>query len=205
MNQPSVPTPVTSAPSGVKQGSLRATGLRKTYNGRTVVQDVSLSVVSGEVVGLLGPNGAGKTTSFYMIVGLVPADAGRIEIDGSVITAMPIHKRARMGLSYLPQDASVFRRLTVEQNIRAVLELQVGPDGRPLTTPKINEQMNRCSKSCRSGTSAATPRSRCRAVNAGAWKSRARWPPARASSCWTNRLPAWIPSPSSRSSASCAS
>ncbi|MGY6268952.1 LPS export ABC transporter ATP-binding protein [Achromobacter denitrificans] len=141
MNQPQVQTPVTSAPSGVKQGSLRATGLRKTYNGRTVVQDVSLSVVSGEVVGLLGPNGAGKTTSFYMIVGLVPADAGRIEIDGAAITAMPIHKRARMGLSYLPQDASVFRRLTVEQNIRAVLELQTGPDGRPLSTPKINEQM----------------------------------------------------------------
>ena len=141
MNQPSVQTPVTSAPSGVKQGSLRATGLRKSYNGRTVVQDVSLSVSSGEVVGLLGPNGAGKTTSFYMIVGLVPADAGRIEIDGSVITAMPIHKRARMGLSYLPQDASVFRRLTVEQNIRAVLELQIGPDGRTLSTPKINEQM----------------------------------------------------------------
>ena len=114
---------------------------RQTYNGRTVVQDVSLSVSSGEVVGLLGPNGAGKTTSFYMIVGLVPADAGRIEIDGSIITAMPIHKRARMGLSYLPQDASVFRRLTVEQNIRAVLELQIGPDGRTLSTPKINEQM----------------------------------------------------------------
>ncbi|MET0183902.1 MAG: ATP-binding cassette domain-containing protein, partial [Achromobacter sp.] len=103
----------------VKQGRLVATGLRKTYGGRTVVQDVSLSVDSGEVVGLLGPNGAGKTTSFYMIVGLVPADAGRIEIDGSPITSMPIHKRARMGLSYLPQDASVFRRLTVEQNIRA--------------------------------------------------------------------------------------
>ena len=134
-------TPVTSAPTGVTQGSRRATGLRKTYNGRTVVQDVSLSVVSGEVVGLLGPNGAGKTTSFYMIVGLVPADAGRIEIDGAAITAMPIHKRARMGLSYLPQDASVFRRLTVEQNIRAVLELQTGPDGRALSTAKINEQM----------------------------------------------------------------
>ena len=115
--------------------------MRKTYNGRTVVQDVSLSVSSGEVVGLLGPNGAGKTTSFYMIVGLVPADAGRIEIDGDAITAMPIHKRARMGLSYLPQDASVFRRLTVEQNIRAVLELQLGPDGKPLPTAKINQQM----------------------------------------------------------------
>lgn len=122
-----------------QQGNLRATGLRKTYNGRTVVQDVSLSVQSGEVVGLLGPNGAGKTTSFYMIVGLVPADAGRIEIDGDDITAMPIHKRARKGLSYLPQDASVFRRLTVEQNIRAVLELQLDGQGKPLSGPRINE------------------------------------------------------------------
>lgn len=141
MNSPKPTTPVSSSPSGVKQGSLRAIGLRKTYNGRTVVHDVSLSVVSGEVVGLLGPNGAGKTTSFYMIVGLVPADAGRIEIDGAPITSMPIHKRARMGLSYLPQDASVFRRLTVEQNIRAVLELQIGPDDRPLSNSKVNEQL----------------------------------------------------------------
>ena len=129
------------ATTGAKQGSLRATGLRKVYNGRTVVQDVSLSVVSGEVVGLLGPNGAGKTTSFYMIVGLVPADAGRIEIDGTPITSMPIHKRARMGLSYLPQDASVFRRLTVEQNIRAVLELQLNDKGQSLREPQIKEQL----------------------------------------------------------------
>ena len=136
------PTPPSSpASAGVKQGSLRAIGLRKVYNGRTVVQDVSLSVVSGEVVGLLGPNGAGKTTSFYMIVGLVPADAGRIEIDGMPITSMPIHKRARMGLSYLPQDASVFRRLTVEQNIRAVLELQVNAQGKTLSEPQIKEQL----------------------------------------------------------------
>jgi len=127
--------------AGAKQGSLRATGLRKVYNGRTVVQDVSLSVVSGEVVGLLGPNGAGKTTSFYMIVGLVPADSGRIEIDGTAITSMPIHKRARMGLSYLPQDASVFRRLTVEQNIRAVLELQLDAHGKSLSEPQIKEQL----------------------------------------------------------------
>ncbi|MDQ2137482.1 LPS export ABC transporter ATP-binding protein [Alcaligenaceae bacterium A4P071] len=125
----------------VKQGRLVATGLRKTYGGRTVVQDVSLSVDSGEVVGLLGPNGAGKTTSFYMIVGLVPADAGRIEIDGSPITSMPIHKRARMGLSYLPQDASVFRRLTVEQNIRAVLELQRDEHDKTLKTPQVNERL----------------------------------------------------------------
>jgi lipopolysaccharide export system ATP-binding protein len=120
---------------------LYATGLRKTYGKRTVVQDVSLSVESGEVVGLLGPNGAGKTTSFYMIVGIVSADAGRIEIDGTDITAMPIHQRARMGLSYLPQDASVFRRLTVEQNIRAVLELQYGENGRPLSASKVNESL----------------------------------------------------------------
>lgn len=105
-------------------GLLHATGLRKTYGKRTVVHDVSLSVRSGEVVGLLGPNGAGKTTSFYMIVGLVPADFGRIEIDGKEITAYPIHQRAKLGLSYLPQDASVFRRLNVQQNIQAVLELQ---------------------------------------------------------------------------------
>ena len=119
------------------QGVLQATGLRKTYHGRTVVKDVSLSVRGGEVVGLLGPNGAGKTTSFYMIVGLVPADSGRIEIDGEPITGMPIHKRARMGLSYLPQDASVFRRLTVEQNIRAVLELQVDENGKSLNNAEI--------------------------------------------------------------------
>ncbi|VFR28497.1 Lipopolysaccharide ABC transporter, ATP-binding protein LptB [plant metagenome] len=120
-------------------GRLRAVGLRKTYNSRTVVQDVSIAVDSGEVVGLLGPNGAGKTTSFYMIVGLVPADAGRIEIDGVPVTAMPIHKRARLGLSYLPQDASVFRRLTVEQNIRAVLELQVDANGKALSAAKTEE------------------------------------------------------------------
>ena len=96
---------------------------------------------AAKVVGLLGPNGAGKTTSFYMIVGLVPADSGRIEIDGSNITSMPIHKRARMGLSYLPQDASVFRRLTVEQNIRAVLELQLGPNGKPLPEARIRDNL----------------------------------------------------------------
>jgi lipopolysaccharide export system ATP-binding protein len=122
-------------------GCLQAVGLRKTYGKRTVVHDVSLSVDSGEVVGLLGPNGAGKTTSFYMIVGIVPTDAGRIEIDGVPITSMPMHKRARMGLSYLPQDASVFRRLTVEQNIRAVLELQLDDAGRPLETAELNDNL----------------------------------------------------------------
>jgi lipopolysaccharide export system ATP-binding protein len=123
-------------------GSLSATGLRKSYGGRMVVQDVSLSVNSGEVVGLLGPNGAGKTTSFYMIVGLVAADAGRIEIDGNSISSMPIHQRARKGLSYLPQDASVFRRLTVEENIRAVLELQFDENGQRFSKAVIEEQLD---------------------------------------------------------------
>ncbi|MDY3331849.1 MAG: LPS export ABC transporter ATP-binding protein [Pelistega sp.] len=123
-------------------GKLQAIGLRKTYGKRTVVKDVTLEVSSGEVVGLLGPNGAGKTTSFYMIVGLVPADFGRIEIDGKIITALPIHQRARIGLSYLPQDASIFRRLTVEQNIKAVLELQVDPQtGKRLSKTQISEQL----------------------------------------------------------------
>ena len=122
-------------------GSLRATGLRKTYGKRTVVEDVTLSVDSGEVVGLLGPNGAGKTTSFYMIVGIVPADAGRIEVDNIAITNMPMHRRARLGLSYLPQDASVFRRLTVEENIRAVLELQLDDNDRPLSSLQIGEAL----------------------------------------------------------------
>ncbi|NYT37576.1 LPS export ABC transporter ATP-binding protein [Allopusillimonas soli] len=125
--------------ANVVPGRLTATGLRKTYGKRTVVHDVSLSVDSGEVVGLLGPNGAGKTTSFYMIVGIVPTDAGRIEIDDTAITSMPMHKRARMGLSYLPQDASVFRRLTVEENIRAVLELQYEDSGRPLSSARVGE------------------------------------------------------------------
>ncbi|MFZ5503604.1 MAG: LPS export ABC transporter ATP-binding protein [Pseudomonadota bacterium] len=103
---------------------LRAVGLKKQYNSRKVVQDASLSVSSGEVVGLLGPNGAGKTTSFYMIVGLIAADGGDIYLDDEQITHLPIHRRARLGLGYLPQEASIFRRLTVAQNIQAILELQ---------------------------------------------------------------------------------
>lgn len=123
-------------------GLLQATGLRKTYGKRTVVHDVSLSVRSGEVVGLLGPNGAGKTTSFYMIVGLIPADFGRIEIDGKQITALPIHRRAKLGLSYLPQDASVFRRLNVQQNIQAVLELQCDEStGKRFSRAQVREKL----------------------------------------------------------------
>jgi lipopolysaccharide export system ATP-binding protein len=99
-------------------------GLKKHYKSRQVVKDVSLDVSSGEVVGLLGPNGAGKTTSFYMMVGLVPLDGGSIRLDGQELSRLPIHRRSRLGLSYLPQEASIFRKLTVSENIRAILELQ---------------------------------------------------------------------------------
>jgi lipopolysaccharide export system ATP-binding protein len=120
---------------------LVATGLQKSYGPRKVVKDVHLAVAAGEVVGLLGPNGAGKTTSFYMIVGLVRADAGEITIENQRVERLPIHRRSRMGLSYLPQEASIFRKLTVEENIRAVLELQIGPDGRALPKPEIDEKL----------------------------------------------------------------
>ena len=103
---------------------LRASHLKKSYRTRLVVKDVSISVNSGEVVGLLGPNGAGKTTCFYMIVGLIKLDGGEIHLDEHDLGAMPIHKRADLGLSYLPQEASIFRKLTVSQNICAILELK---------------------------------------------------------------------------------
>jgi lipopolysaccharide export system ATP-binding protein len=120
--------------------SLSVRNLKKRYGSRTVVKDVSLDVKSGEVVGLLGPNGAGKTTSFYMIVGLVALDAGKIALDGNSISLLPIHKRAALGLSYLPQEASVFRKLSVEENIRAVLELQLDDQGKRLSKPLITER-----------------------------------------------------------------
>lgn len=104
--------------------TLRADGLAKRYKGRDVVQGVSLEISSGEVVGLLGPNGAGKTTSFYMVVGLISADDGRITLDDNDITALPMHLRARLGIGYLPQEASVFRKLSVAENILAVLQLR---------------------------------------------------------------------------------
>jgi lipopolysaccharide export system ATP-binding protein len=102
--------------------ALKATGLAKSYKSRQVVRDLSLEVTNGEVVGLLGPNGAGKTTAFYMIVGLVDCDAGTIQIDDTDITFLPMHRRARLGLGYLPQEASVFRKLSVEDNVMAILE-----------------------------------------------------------------------------------
>jgi lipopolysaccharide export system ATP-binding protein len=115
---------------------LKAEGLKKRYKSRTVVKDVSLEVNSGEVVGLLGPNGAGKTTCFYMMVGLIPLDGGNISLDSENLSRMPIHRRARLGLSYLPQEASIFRKLTVAENIQAILELQ------PLSPAQIEDQLD---------------------------------------------------------------
>ena len=133
--------PDTTQTSTLKKSSLEAFHLQKSYGSRRVVQDVSVAVNKGEVVGLLGPNGAGKTTSFYMIVGLVRADAGKISIDGQYIEHLPIHRRSRLGLSYLPQEASIFRKLNVADNVRAVLELQEDEQGQPLTEPEIERQL----------------------------------------------------------------
>ena len=135
---PSVPAPGETSASASR---LEARHLQKSYGSRTVVKDVSLAVGKGEVVGLLGPNGAGKTTSFYMIVGLVRASAGDIMIDGRSVEHMPIHRRARLGLSYLPQEASIFRKLNVEDNVRAVLELQTDASGQPLDVAVIEQRL----------------------------------------------------------------
>ena len=120
---------------------LEAHHLKKDYGSRKVVHDVSVQVGKGEVVGLLGPNGAGKTTSFYMIVGLVRGDGGQILIDGQDVTRMPIHKRSRMGLSYLPQEASIFRKLSVADNVRAILELQTDAQGAPLQSTEVEKRL----------------------------------------------------------------
>jgi len=125
-----------------KLSRLEAKGLKKSYGSRLVVKDVSLAVFKGEVVGLLGPNGAGKTTSFYMLVGLLRSDGGQILLDGQSIERQPIHRRARLGLGYLPQEASIFRKLSVADNVRAVLELQEDDDGRPLSRAVVDERLN---------------------------------------------------------------
>jgi lipopolysaccharide export system ATP-binding protein len=133
---------VNPAAAAAPRHRLEANGLQKSYGARMVVTDVRLAVDSGEVVGLLGPNGAGKTTSFYMIVGLVRADAGEISIEGRRVERLAIHQRSRLGLSYLPQEASIFRRLTVEENVRAVLELQLDGNGRPLAPAVIDRLLD---------------------------------------------------------------
>ena len=139
MTMPDLSLPAATA--DLPAGQLEAHHLQKFYGSRKVVKDVSLTVRKGEVVGLLGPNGAGKTTSFYMIVGLVRASAGDITIDGQSIEHMPIHRRARLGLSYLPQEASIFRKLNVEDNVRAVLELQFDAQGKALSKAEIEKRL----------------------------------------------------------------
>ena len=124
------------------RSELAAAHLQKRYGKRTVVKDVSFNVRSGEVVGLLGPNGAGKTTCFYMVVGLVGADKGDVTIDNISLVRQPMHVRSRHGLSYLPQEASIFRKLTVEENIRAVLELQRDDNGKRLHRAEIERQLH---------------------------------------------------------------
>ncbi|GAA6143744.1 LPS export ABC transporter ATP-binding protein [Hydrogenophaga sp. 5NK40-0174] len=146
-----------SPPAMAVESRLDVRGLKKSYGSRKVVKDVSLSVDKGEVVGLLGPNGAGKTTSFYMIVGLLRADGGEITLDGKRIERLPIHRRARLGLGYLPQEASIFRKLTVEQNVRAVLELQVDVAGQPLSELEINARLDQLLKDLRVDHLRASP------------------------------------------------
>src|ERR1700712_5602239 len=116
---------------------LETVEISKSYRGRRVVDDVSVKVERGEIVGLLGPNGAGKTTSFYMVVGLISPDSGRVLRDGADLTSMPMFQRARLGISYLPQEASIFRKLTVEENLMAILET------RPLRARERRETMDR--------------------------------------------------------------
>jgi lipopolysaccharide export system ATP-binding protein len=134
--------PSRGEPQAEAISQLEAQGLQKSYGARMVVKDVHLAVRGAEVVGLLGPNGAGKTTSFYMLVGLVRADAGQIHIDGQPVHRLPIHRRSRLGLSYLPQEVSIFRKLTVEENIRAVLELQLDDRGKPLPRGRVDELLD---------------------------------------------------------------
>ena len=155
---------------------------------RKVVKDVSLVVQKGEVVGLLGPNGAGKTTSFYMIVGLVRSDGGDIRIDGQSVADMPIHRRSRLGLSYLPQEASIFRKLTVQENVRAVLELQRDGQGQPCRRPRSKSVSPLCCRSCGWSICAIRLRWPSRVASAAASRSPVPWPPSHGSSCSMSRL-----------------
>ena len=141
MTSDAVQTTAKSA-AGLPKARLSVQHLMKAYHGRKVVKDVSLDIEEGQVVGLLGPNGAGKTTCFYMIVGLVHSDGGSISLDFKDISSLAIHRRARLGLSYLPQEASVFRKLTVEENIQAVLQLQTNEDGKPLDQGQVNKRLD---------------------------------------------------------------
>ena len=170
--------------------TLLAENLAKAYKGRRVVEDVSLQVKSGEIVGLLGPNGAGKTTTFYMVVGIVPRDAGRIVIDDEDISILPLHARARRGIGYLPQEASIFRRLSVYDNLMAVL--QVRDD---LTTEQRQDRANELMEEFHIEHLRDSLGGRSPAANGVVWKLRARWRRTPNSSCWMNPSPASTRSP----------
>jgi lipopolysaccharide export system ATP-binding protein len=157
---------------------LRTVGLKKTYHGKYVVNGVSLEVKSGEIVGLLGPNGAGKTTTFYMIVGIIKPDDGSVFIDEQDISQLPIHRRARLGIQYLPQEPSVFRKLTVAENILAILQTL---------------DLNKAARNARLEGLLKEPTIKhipCRGVNGDGLKLPGPWSPRPNSFCWTNPLPA---------------
>ncbi len=178
---------------------LEARSLAKSYRGRRVVDDVSFRVEPGEIVGLLGPNGAGKTTSFHMVLGMVRPDEGAVLFRDENVTRMAIYRRARLGIAYLPQEPSIFRKMTVEGNILAILETL-----KPLAQGAPPHGSRRCSPSWTSAPAAPPAPTRSRAANAGASRSRGRSSSSRRSSSSTNRSPAWTRSPSRTSRASCA-
>ena len=159
---------------------LETRNIVKIYGSRTVVDGISLRVDTGTVVGLLGPNGAGKTTTFYSIVGFIKPNEGSVMLDGENITDLPIHKRALKGITYLAQEPPVFKKLTVEEHVRIVLE----PLG--LTTNEINS----CWPIGKTNTRETTRDTPCRAASGAGWKSCGHWPPDPSSSCSTSRLPA---------------
>ena len=162
----------------MNKSHLHVQGLQKSFKKRQVVKDFSLDIKSGEVVGLLGPNGAGKTTSFYMIVGLIAADAGSIMLDDRELRHLPIHERAQAGIGYLPQEASIFRKMTVEQNIRAILEIR--EQSKAETDRRLNKLLDDLNI-------ARLRHSPAPALSGGERR--------RASSCWTSPSPASTPSP----------
>lgn len=165
----------------------------KSFGDRPVVKSVSLRLKRGEVAGLLGPNGAGKTTCFYMITGLVAADYGSIYLDGEDITSQPMFQRARMGVGYLPQEASIFRGMTVEQNVMAVVEM------RQKNQRKAREQVTQILEELHITHIRKSPAVALSGGERRRWKSPAPWPASRRSCCWTSRSPAstrW-PSPTS--------
>ncbi len=176
---------------------LSAEGLVKAYGGRTVVSQVSLDVSGGEIVGLLGPNGAGKTTTFCIVVGLVRPDAGVVRLGDDDLTELPMYLRARAGISYLPQEPSVFRKMTVEENLLAILETL------DLSAAERASAATPCSRSSAWRSCGATAPTRCRAASAGGSRSPGAWSCRPISSSWTSRSRASTRSPCSISSKSC--